>query len=216
VTLVATPLFLRIERRKASAALVPLDLFSGGSFLGAVSATAAMTFGIYGMIFLLPLVWQSSGFLTSQQAGLAMLPGALLFFLIAQRSGHLAQRIGVAASTAGGTAIIGSGLLVLSLTHLGQPFLLASLALALTGTGMGIASGPLMAVAVDAVGAERAGTASSVINVARMAGATLGVAVLGAVFTWFGSGEAGFQAAMLLGGVVQLCGASAILIFGRG
>jgi EmrB/QacA subfamily drug resistance transporter len=207
VSTLAIPLFLRVEHSKAATALVPLDLFNGAPFRGAVIATAGMTFGIYGMIFLLPLVWQSTGYLTSQQAGLALLPCALLFFLIAPRSGHLAQRVGVRASTAGGTAIIGSGLLVLSLTHLGQPLLWAGLGLALTGIGMGINTGPLMAVAVEAVGPERSGTASSVINVARMAGATMGVAVLGAAFTLFGGGEAGFQAAMLLGGLVQLCGA---------
>jgi DHA2 family methylenomycin A resistance protein-like MFS transporter len=206
VTLVATPLFLHVEHRKAAAALVPLDLFRGRSFRGAATATASMTFGIYGMIFLVPLVWQSSGYLTAQQAGLAVAPTALLFFLIATRSGHLAQRIGIRASCAGGTAIIGSGLLVLSLTHLGQPPLLAEMGLALTGIGMGINTGPLMAVAVEAVGPERSGTASSVINVARMAGATVGVAVLGAAFALFG-GDAGFSAAMLLGGAVQLCGA---------
>jgi MFS transporter, DHA2 family, methylenomycin A resistance protein len=207
VSMLAIPLFLRAEHGKAATALVPLDLFKGAPFRGAVIATASMTFGIYGMIFLLPLVWQSTGYLTSQQAGLALLPCALLFFLIAPRSGHLAQRIGVRASTAGGTAIIGSGLLVLSFTHIGQPLLWAGLGLALTGIGMGINTGPLMAVAVEAVGPERSGTASSVINVARMAGATMGVAVLGAAFTLFGGGEAGFSAAMLLGGLVQLCGA---------
>jgi hypothetical protein len=79
----------------------------------------------------------------------------------------------------------------------------------MTGVGMGINTGPLMAVAVEAVTPERAGTASSVINVARMAGATMGVAMLGATFTLAGGGAPGFQVAMLLGGLVQLCGAAA-------
>ena len=37
-------------------------------------------------------------------------------------------------------------------------------------------------------GPNRGGTASSLINVARMAGATLGAAVLGVAFTLFGGG----------------------------
>ena len=115
VAMLATPLFLLVEHRTAAVALMPLGLFKGPAFRGAVVATAAMTFGIYGMIFLLPLVWQSSGRLTPQAAGLALLPCALLFFLISPRSGHLAHRIGVRASTAGGTAVIASGLLVLEL-----------------------------------------------------------------------------------------------------
>ncbi len=75
---------------------------------------------------------------------------------------------------------------------------------------MGLNTGPLMSVAVDSVHAARSGTASALINVARMIGATLGVAVLGAAFTLGGSGAAGFRAAMLMGAVVQLAGALAV------
>ena len=137
------------------------------------------------------------------------MPCALLFFLISPRSGHLAQRIGVRASTASGTAVIASGLVVLGLTHLGEPLPWAALGLGLTGIGMGINTGPLMSVAVDAVGPERAGTAASVINVARMVGATMGVAVSGAAFVLFGGGINGWRTAMLCGAAVQLCGAVA-------
>jgi MFS family permease len=165
-----------------------------------------MTFGIYGMIFLVPLVWQSSGLLSARGAGLGLLPCAVLFFLIAPRSGHLARCIGVCACTAGATAVVGCGLLVLGLTHLAQPLGLAWFGLGLTGIGMGINTGPLMSVAVDAVGPERSGTASSIINVARMVGATLGVAVLGAAHAFGGGSDPGFQAVMLTAGGVQLVG----------
>ncbi|MFL5253378.1 MAG: MFS transporter [Rhodopila sp.] len=205
---IALPLFIRTERRAGPEALVPLDVFRQTAFRGAVGATAAMTFGIYGMIFLVPLVWQSSGLLTAEQAGMALLPCALLFFLISPRSGHLAERFGVRLLTAGGTAVIGLGLLVLGASSAGQPLWLAEVGLALTGIGMGLNTGPLMSVSVEAVDAARSGTASSLINVARMTGASLGVAVLGAAFGLAGGGSAGLRAAMLTGGAVQLCGAA--------
>jgi MFS transporter, DHA2 family, methylenomycin A resistance protein len=85
---------------------------------------------------------------------------------------------------------------------------LAAVGLALTGIGMGLNTGPLMSVAVEAVTAARAGTASALINVARMAGATLGVAFLGAAFALCHGGESGLRAAMLAGGSVQLVGAT--------
>ncbi len=119
LAVVAVPLFVLVERRADAAALVPLGLFRNCSFVGAIAATASMTFGIYGMIFLLPLTWQASGALSPGSAGLALMPCALVFFLIAPKSGHLAQRIGVRAMTAGGTALIGCGLLVLALTRAG-------------------------------------------------------------------------------------------------
>jgi EmrB/QacA subfamily drug resistance transporter len=205
---VAFPAFLFLEYRAGAAALVPLDLFKKPAFCGAVVATAAMTFGAYGLIFLLPLVWQSTGFLTAQSVGFALLPCALLFFLIAPRSGHLAQVLGVKAMTAGGTAVIGCGLLIVALTRAGEPLLTAEIGLAVVGIGMGFNTGPLMSVAVDAVTAARSGTASALINVARMAGATLGVACLGAIFALWDGGADGLRTAMLAGGVVQLCGAA--------
>ena len=207
LSIIALPLFLLVEDRAQDGALVPLDLFRNRSFCGAIVATASMTFGVYGVIFLVPLVWQSSGFLTPQTAGLALVPCALAFFLIAPRSGHMAQRVGVRVMTAGGTAVIACGLLVLAGTKSGQPFVLAQVGLVLAGIGMGLNTGPLMSVAVDAVSAARSGTASALINVARMTGATLGVAFLGTAFAVWHGGTEGLGTAMLIGAAVQFCGA---------
>lgn len=203
----ALPLFLWVEHRQGAAALVPLDLFRIPAFGGAITATAAMTFGIYGMIFLLPLNWQSVGDLTPRGAGLALLPVSLTFFVLSTQSGRLAQRLGFRAMTAGGTALIGIGLLIVAATEAGSPMLLAQCGLVLAGLGMGLNTGPLYGIAVGSVGQERAGTASSLINVARMTGATLGVALLGTVSGLLHGNAAGLRAAMLTGGIVQLCGA---------
>ena len=207
LTAVALPLFLWTERKRGDAALVPLDLFRIPAFSGAIAATAAMTFGAYGMIFLLPLVLQAEGHLTPGQAGLFMMPTALVFFAVSTQSGRLVQRFGVRAMTAGGTAVIGCGLLSIAATQAGSPIWLAQLGLLLTATGMGLNTGPLHGIAVGSVAQARSGTASALINVARMAGATLGVALLGAAFGLMHGGAAGLRAAMLIGGLVQLGGA---------
>jgi MFS transporter, DHA2 family, methylenomycin A resistance protein len=209
ISVCALPGFLAVEKRAKAAALVPLELFRNAGFCGAVAATASMTFGIYGMIFLVPLIWQQSGLLGPEAAGLGLLPCAVLFVMVSPRSGHMAQRVGLRVMAAGGTALCGCGLLVLAATQAGQPFLLAEIGLGLTGIGMGMNTGPLMSVAVEAVTVARSGTASALINVARMAGATLGVAFLGAAFALGHGGVQGLRAAMVTGGTVQLCGALA-------
>lgn len=56
--------------------------------------------------------------------------------------------------------------------------------------------------------AARSGTASAVINVARMVGATVGVAALGALFAMLKGGPGGLRGAMLLGGGAQISGAA--------
>lgn len=208
----ALVMFLRVESKRKAAALVPLVLFRIRAFSGAICATAAMTFGMYGMIFLLPLVWQSEGHLPAHAVGLAMLPSSLLFFAVATQSGKLAQRIGARAMTSGGTALIGCGLLIVATTQAGSPMWLAQAGLLTAGLGMGLNTGPLVGIAVGAVGQERSGTASALINVARMTGATLGVALLGTVFELLHGGADGLRAAMLIGGSVQLCGAMVAFI----
>jgi MFS transporter, DHA2 family, methylenomycin A resistance protein len=87
LTALALPLFLWTERKRGDAALVPLDLFRIPAFSGAIAAAAAMTFGAYGMIFLLPLVWQADGHFTPGQAGFWMMPTALVFFAVSTQSG---------------------------------------------------------------------------------------------------------------------------------
>ena len=207
VAAIALPLFLRIERRRGQAALVPLDLFRIRAFGGGIAATAAMTFGIYGMIFLTPLLWQSEDHLTPSDAGAALLSVSLAFFLVSTQSGLLSERIGARLMIAIGTGLIGCGSLVLAITDAGMPMVLAQIGLTMAGVGMGLNTGPLYGLAVGSVGQARAGTASALINVARMVGATLGVALLGSVFALLHGGPAGFRAAMLVAGAVQLGGA---------
>jgi MFS family permease len=93
---VSLPLFWIIERRRGDAALVPLDLFRIRPFRGAILATAAMTFGMYGMLFLLPMSWQSAGLLSAVGAGLALVPMAAIFALVSPILRHSHQHIQLA------------------------------------------------------------------------------------------------------------------------
>jgi EmrB/QacA subfamily drug resistance transporter len=208
VAVVCVGSFIFAEKRVGSAALVPLELFSSRRFTAASVATTAMTFGMYGVIFLLPLTWQSSRGLSATLAGIALIPMALVFVIVSPFSGKLTERFGVRFTTAGGVAIVGVGLLLIGATAGQASLLCAEIGLALTGVGMGLATGPLMGEAVGAVAAARSGTASALINVARMVGATVGVASLGAVYAVFKGGPEGLRFAMILGGAAQLSGAT--------
>lgn len=197
-------LFLSTERQRGEAAMVPLDLFRSRRFNGTLIATTAMTFGMYGVLFLVPLAWQRSGAMHASSAGIALVPMAGVFFFLSNASGRLVDYIGSRALIAGGTALIGLGLWVLAITGDAQPMWLAEIGLVLAGLGMGLNTAPLFGVAVAAVPPARSGSAASLINVARMIGATLGVAVLGSAFAAFG-----LSVAMLIGGAVQIAGGCA-------
>jgi DHA2 family methylenomycin A resistance protein-like MFS transporter len=210
VAALAAAFFIKVEAKRGAGALVPLDMFRAREFSGAVVATAGMTFGMYGVLFLLPLTWQTDGHLDPVGAGIALMPMALVFVLVSPFSGLLTAQLGSRVMTGGGVAVIGCGLLVIGITADPASILAAEIGLVLTGFGMGLATGPLMGAAVGAVAAARSGTAAALINVARMAGATIGVAVLGAVFAMAHGGPQGLRRAMLLGGLVQLASATVV------
>lgn len=205
--LAATFLFVRTEGRLGSSALVPLSMFSSRVFTGAALAYVGMTFGMYGAIFLLPLTWQGSQGLSAWEAGLALAPMSVVYVVISPFSGVLTRRFGVRPVMCGGAATIGVALLGIAAAAWGGSLIAEEAGLAVAGVGLGLANGPLLGAAVGAVPAARSGTASALINLARMVGATVGVAGLGAVFSIAHGGAEGLKWAISLGGIAQLAGA---------
>lgn len=195
--------FAVVERRRGDAALVPPVLFRVAPFRGAVLATLAMTFGMYGALFLLPMTWIAADRLGPLGAGVALMPMALIFVAMSPSSGALVARFGLRVAVSLGLGLIIAGLVLIGLGGGAASLWSAEAGLALTGLGMGCATGPLMGAAVNAVNPARAGTAAALINVARMVGATLGVALLGSLYAQAGGGERGLVVAMLAAAVLQ-------------
>jgi EmrB/QacA subfamily drug resistance transporter len=204
VSAVCLALFVAVERRAREAAMVPLALFQRRSFSSAIGVAAAMTFGMYGVLFVVPLAWQQSGVLSVSWSGVALLPMSLPFVALSHKSGAWTTRFGARAMMGTGMGLIGCGIATLSFTRAGQPLWGAEVGLLLTGIGMALNTGPVLTAAVASVESARAGTASALVNTARMVGATLGVAVLGAVYG--GGGTPGFGTAMMIGATVVAAG----------
>ncbi len=75
-------------------------------------------------------------------------------------------------------------------------------------------TGPAVGLAMSAVPLQRAGLASGVVNLARLVGITVGVAVLGSAMAAVG-GTGGARIAVALRGAVQLVGAGVALRWTR-
>lgn len=203
--------FVAVELRVREP-LVPLGIFRRAAFSATLAVAGLMTFGMYGLLLLVPLSLQSARGASAFQTGLVLLPMSIAFALTSPASGAIAHRFGPRVPMAGGMALIGAGFLALAALPLDGALAPIVLALVLPGVGMGLNTGPAMAVAVASAPAERSGMASGLVNVARMVGATLGVAALGAVFAAMrGEGTAGLarglSAALHLGAGAELSGA---------
>src|SRR6185312_11388160 len=176
--------FLIVERRVKDP-LIPGFLFKKARFPAALAVAAAMTFAMYATVFLVPIYLQNVRGDSAFIAGVQMLAMSISFFFVARWSGQLAVRFGPRAMMASGTFAMAAGIFLLSLlsveVNLLNLFLIQS-AMVLVGTGMGLNTGPVVSVAVSAAPESHAGTASGILNTARIAGATLGVAILVAIF----------------------------------
>ena len=203
--------FVRWERDRAGA-MVPLDIFGNQGFNAALAIAALMTFGMYAMLFLTPLYLQSVIGSTAFQAGLQLLPLSLAFVIVSNASGALTSKFGLRAMLVGGMACMGGGLLILASLVAAKNIWAVEAALLVIGIGLGLNTGPVNAVAVGAVPPARSGTASGLVNTARMVGATMGIAALGAVYAGYAKGGTpsgmldGLRFAYLGGGIGELFG----------
>jgi MFS transporter, DHA2 family, methylenomycin A resistance protein len=216
----ASVAFVLFERGKAGA-LVPLEFFTRREFNAALAAAGCMTFGMYAMLFLTPLYLQSLGGASAFRVGLELLSLSLTFVIVSHYSGALAKRFGPRVMMTAGLGAMGAGLLLLTSVSTTPNVLLIETALTVIGVGLGLNTGPVNAVAVASLPPARSGTASGLVNTARMVGATLGIAVLGALFAVH-AGESspeamvtGLRLAYLGGGVVELAGAAIAFAFIR-
>jgi EmrB/QacA subfamily drug resistance transporter len=220
VAIAASALFLLFESGRPGA-LVPLDLFRNRPFDATLAIAGMMTFGIYAMMFLMPLYLQSIRGASAFVAGLLLVPMSIAFVIVSQLSGALTKRVGARLMMFGGMSLMGTGLLVLAVISGRTGIWAIEAALIAIGIGLGLNTGPVNAVAVASVPAGRSGTASGLLNTTRMVGATLGIAVLGAIFAVYaGAGTTegtltGLRLAYLGGAIVELAGAALALIFIR-
>jgi EmrB/QacA subfamily drug resistance transporter len=213
--------FALVERRTPGG-LVPFALFGSRPFSAALAIAGLMTFGMYAMLFLVPLYFQSVRGDDPLTAGARLLPMSVAFVAVSQLSGHIVQAIGLRAAMACGLAAMGAGELGLALASASTSSWLLAGTLCIVGVGLGLNTAPVNSVAIANAPRDRSGTASGLLNTARMVGATLGVAILGAVFAHFAGQDAGartflpgLRAALGLGGTAELAGALIALLFIR-
>jgi len=204
--------------------LLPLGFLRRPVFSAALAVAGLMTFGMYALTFVMPLYFQTGRGNSPFIAGLELLPMPVSFVIVSQLVGHLTNRYGPRPVMTAGMACMGTGAFMLAAIGSGTGLAPIALALLVAGVGLGLNTAPVNGVAVAAVPQERSGTASGVLNTARMVGATLGVAILGAVFAAYagqdagmGSGFlAGLRAALVGAGTAEWLGALIALAFIRG
>jgi MFS transporter, DHA2 family, methylenomycin A resistance protein len=194
--LVAAGVFVRLERRSGAPVLDPALLRAGGVRAG-LAAGAAVNFALTGLLFVLPLVLRDRFGLSPLATGLAFLPLTLPFALNPPLTGRLVARVGPRPPVLLGLALVtaaGAALAAAAATGAGYGWLAVGLVLA--GLGTSFALPALVGAVVAAAPEGTAGAAGGVLNAARQAGASLGVAAMGGCLALSGPAAAFALAAL--------------------
>jgi len=163
--------------------MVPLDLFRSRTVSTALAIAVVTMAAFYGVVFLQSLYFQQQRGATALETGLLFLPMTGLVALLNPLAARWMVRYGSVAMIAAGQLFMALGLAGLWLLPADAPALLVAAVMVPVGVGGSFTVPPIIALVMDHVPAEKAGTASGVINTARQVGGSLGVAVYGALLT---------------------------------
>jgi predicted MFS family arabinose efflux permease len=200
------------SQRRVSHPMLPLDLFRSSRLVAALFATFAMTFGIYGLLLVNSFAFQQQRGASALATALWFLPMPVTYLVLIPLVNVLAHRAGPRLPISGGLALMASGMGLYAAVGPQADVWLIELSFVLAGAGLALTTGPAVGLAMSAVPVRRAGLASSVVNLARLVGITVGVAVLGSAMAAIGGAD-GARIATMLGGVVQLIGAAVVLVW---
>lgn len=181
VTAVLAAVVLVVYEPRRRDPLIELRFFRSVPFCGAV-VMAICAFGAYaGVLFLSTLYLQLVRGFSPLQAGLCMLPLAVMMTVVSPISGRVVSAVGPRASLLVAGSTIAAAGLALSFVDADTGLVLLLLCYAAFGLGHGAVNAPITNTTVSGMPRSHAGVAAAVATTSRQIGTAIGVAVVGSV-----------------------------------
>ena len=182
VAIVAAVAFVGVER-VAAEPVFPLEMFRDRNFVLTTIASLAMGVAMFGTLGYMPIYLQMVTGLGASIAGLLMIPMMGMMLVTGVLVGRLISSTGrYRWAPIAGMAVMAVGLVLLSLVHVDTPVWLVCVDLAVLGLGVGLGMQVLTLIVQNSFPNRMVGTATAANNYFRQVGATLGSAVVGALF----------------------------------
>jgi EmrB/QacA subfamily drug resistance transporter len=200
------------ERRRRDP-LIELRFFRSAPFSGATLIAVSAFVALSGFLFLNTLYLQDARGLSPLETGVWMLPMAAMTAILGPLSGRLVGRVGPRPSLLVGGLGIGLSALLLTGLEPTTPHGLLAAAYVLFGIGFGAVNPPITNTAVSGMPPAQAGVAAAVASTSRQVGASLGIALIGAVAVAGAGTPAALAAASRAGWwIVAGCGALVVAL----
>lgn len=186
--LLVTGLFVAQQsraERQGNDPLMPLELFSIRNFTFGNVGISAMGFVVAGTPLPIMLYLQQVHGLNPLQAGLTIVPQAVMSMLLSPFVGRMADRKSPNLLAAGGFAGVGAVFVLLSVSMIaGWPMWTIPVLMLFLGIGHGFVWAPNSTSTMRDLPPRLMGVGSGVYNTTRQVGSVLGSAAIGAVMQW--------------------------------
>jgi DHA2 family multidrug resistance protein len=166
---------LIIRELKATHPVIDLSVFKYRSYAVGTFLMTIVGFVLYGSTVLLPLLMQELLGYTATHAGVTNLPRGMASFLFMPVVGILVGKVDSRKLLAAGLLATAGAMFALSFFNLQVGFWNFWWPLMLQGAGLGLIFVPLTTVTNDPVPRERMGNATSIFNLMRNVGASVGI-----------------------------------------
>ncbi len=171
-----------VERRTANP-LVNFDFFKRRNFTGATTTIFVIDFSFGALLFFLPAYFQEILGYSPTETGLLLLPLTGLMVVGSPLGGRIAAQVGPRPPIVIGLVAMVIAIFWISTLSLETTYAELWLPTAIMGFGIGLALTPMNLAAMNAVSRDHAGAASGLLVTLSGLGATMGVAVTGAIFS---------------------------------
>ncbi len=172
-----------VWERHSEHPMLDVSVFTNMRFTaGSVSMTLAF-FALMGFVFLVTQYFQFVRGYSTLAAGVRTVPFALFMAATSPTSAKLAQRIGTKRVVTVGLVSMAVGFAVAATTDVDTSYWVIVVSMLFLGGGLGTIQAPATEAIMGSLPPAKAGVGSAVNDTARELGSTLGVAIVGSVFS---------------------------------
>jgi EmrB/QacA subfamily drug resistance transporter len=178
--------FIAVELKREHP-MLNVRLFQNRVFAASSGAALFMFMAQFIMSFLAPFYYQNLRGFSAMHSGLLYLPMPIATMCIAPISGSISDRFDTRYISSFGALLLAFGLFLLSFLGAASSLIYIVVSMLVCGIGFGLFQTPNNSAIMGNVPPQNRGTASGILATMRNVGMVLGIAVSGALFSFFES-----------------------------